>query len=303
MKRIGRSSSRLNLKKARCGHLDFSGLDLRNSSFSQAEISDSLFIGTVLSGCDMIGSKFNSCDFIGSEMQDSNYTRAVFSHCSFSHSDLASSYFVEAHFKEVDFMGASLYEAVLWNADLAGAKNLKKRNFRDPLSRSQDPKTGLSEKDPLMATESYRSLKRHFYQKGYYEDASWAAYQELTMERKHFLKKKDPRFLASLLMDVLSGYTEKPARVILSSFGIIFSFGCIYYWLDAVCPSINPGGGSIGFWNNLYFSFITFTTVGFGDFVPRAHLLVKALVAAESFSGPFMAGLFIFTLTRRYAAG
>ena len=303
LKVLGPGSVSLNLKKVECGHLDFSGLDLKGSSFSQAEIAHCLFVGTTLVGCDMIGAKFSHCDFVGGELQGSTFTRALFNHCSFSHSDFGKSYFVEAHFKEVDFMGASLCGAVLWNADIMGANNLKRKNFFDPESSGKKPKTYLSETNTLMANESYRNLKRYFYQKGLTEDASWAAYRELTMERKHFFETKDIRFVPSLFMDILSGYTEKPVRVILSSLGIVLIFGFAYFLLDAVRPTVENSEGPVGFWNSIYFSFITFTTVGFGDFIPKTFLWVKILVAMEAFSGPFMAGLFIFTLTRRYAAG
>ena len=59
----------------------------------------------------------------------------------------------------------------------------------------------------------------------------------------------------------------------------------------------------ISFVDVLYFGVITITTVGYGDFTPRAVPLFRLITCAEAFSGPFMAGLYIFTLTRRYAAG
>ena len=52
----------------------------------------------------------------------------------------------------------------------------------------------------------------------------------------------------------------------------------------------------------VYFSTITFTTVGFGDFLPRAYPLFRVMAAAEAFLGVFLSGLFIFTLARKYSA-
>lgn len=296
-------SGPLNLSKVECEDVDFSGLDLKGSSFSQATIGRAQFIGTNLSNCDMIGARFTGCDFVGSEAAHANFTKAIFTQCSFSHADFRGANFTEARFKDADFMGAVLCNAVLWNADLSGAKYLKKRNFNDPETGPSHPKTHLSEENPLIAFESYRSLKHHFYEKGFYEDASWAAYRGLTMERKHLFKAKNLNYISSLLMDLLSGYTEKPDRVVLSALGMIIFFGVVYFFMDAVRPTADLALGRTGFWDCIYFSFMTFTTVGFGDFIPRAGFWIKALVGVEAFSGPFMAGLFIFTLTRRYAAG
>ena len=209
----------------------------------------------------------------------------------------------EAHFRDVDFMGAVLNNVVLWNADLAGAKNIKRKNFAYRDDKFARGKAFLSEKNALEAFESYRTLKHYLYEKGLYEDASWASYRELTMERKHLFQTRNPRFIPSLLMDILSGYTEKPNRVIVSALGTVFVFGAIYYFLNAVRGTTESfPAAKIGLWDSIYFSFITFTTVGFGDFVPKADLWIKALVSLEAFSGPFMAGLYIFTLTRRYAS-
>lgn len=292
----------LNLKKVDCSGIDLSNLDLRHSCFSQASVSHGSFIGANLFDCDMIGAKFIHCDFVGADMKRSNLTRATIEHSSLSFADLQYSCWTEASFKETDFMGALLFNSSMWNADLAGVKHLKKKNFQDPKSGKRNAQACFLEREPLVACESYRMLKHYFYRNGLYEDASWAAYRELTMERKHFFKTRDLRYFPSLFMDILSGYTEKPARVILSAFVIVLLFGFLYFIFDASAPSRGDVRVHTGFWDNLYFSFITFTTVGFGDFAPRPVIWFRLLACLEAFSGPFMAGLYIFTLTRRYAA-
>ncbi|HTL71077.1 MAG TPA: pentapeptide repeat-containing protein [Candidatus Eisenbacteria bacterium] len=288
----------LNLKKVTCGNLDFSGLDLRGSSFSQSHLTYCLFIGANLSEVDLIGSRLHGCDFVGAELSDVNLTRSTLDHCSFAYADLRRAYLVEARFKEVDFMGAQLFRAILWNADLTGAKHLKKKNFHDPFSKGD----GLNEDNAIVAFESYRTLKHHLHDKGLFEDGSWASYRELTMERKHLFNTRDPRFIPSFLMNLFSGYTEKPNRVILSSLAVVFFFGFVYYLFDVPrSQSLPMARASLS--DCVYFSFITFTTVGYGDFAPKAVCWFRLLACTEAFSGPFMAGLYIFTLTRRYAAG
>ena len=301
--KLGKTSLRLNFKKVTCEELDFSGMDLRGSSFSQAHFTNSHFIGSNLSGCDLIGARFQSCDFVGSDLCEVNLTKSVLVNCSFSHTDLRRANLAEAHLRDVDFMGASLCGAVLWNADLNSVKNLKKKNFQDLTGDSKNGKAYLSESNALTACESYRLLKHYLYRRGLYENASWAAYRELTMERKYFLETWNPRYFPSLLMDLFSGYTEKPSRVILSSLAIVVVFGLIYFFFNVPAPTQGPLPERVSLWDSFYFSFITFTTVGYGDFTPKPLVWFRALACLEAFSGPFMAGLYIFTLTRRYAAG
>lgn len=292
----------LNLKKAHLSDLDFSTLKIEGSNFSQCFISGCSFIGSNLSESNFIGTRINSCDFVGADIYRANFTKANFSSTSFSHADLRGAYFVEAHFRDTDFMGAILFDSVLWNSDLSGAHHIKQNSFKNPDSKKKRASYHLNESHALGAYESYRSVKHYFYRNGLYEAGGWAAYRELTMERKYFFEKRDFRYIPSLLMDLLSGYTEKPGRVIFSSLAIVFLFGLVYYLLDIPAVAHNGLMSRAGFWDSVYFSFITFTTVGYGDITPKAIIGFRLLACAEAFSGPFMAGLYIFTLTRRYAA-
>ena len=292
----------LNLKKVECDRLHLCNVDLRNSSLSQGRFSSINFIGANLNDSDLIGAHFDNCDFVGSDLVGANLTRAAFNKCSFSHSDLRGACLAEARFYETDFMGALLFDVMLWNADLAGAKHLKRRNFVDLERALKRQESRLSEKNALMACESYRTLKHHLFQKGLPEDASWASYKELTMERKHLFRTRSPRYFPSLIMNILSGYTEKPSRAILSALAIVLLFGFAYYLFNI--PQA-PGGNLSShatLWDSLYFSFVTFTTVGYGDLMPKPVVWFRMLVCAEAFCGPFITGLYIFTLTRKYAA-
>jgi uncharacterized protein YjbI with pentapeptide repeats len=294
----------LNLKKAHIAGLDFSNLDIRESCFSQAHISNCSFIGANLSGVDMIGARVSSCEFVGSDILRANFMKAVFLSTSFSHADLRGSSFIEAHLRDTDFMGSVLFDCLLWYADISGARNIKQANFRNPDSKKVRPSFHLSEESPLGACESYRVIKHYFYHNGLYEAARWAAYRERIMERKYFYETRDPRYIWSLIIDLVSGYTEKPSRVIISSFVIVMVFAYIYYLFNVPVASAQPGAFSKpGIGDAIYFSFITFTTCGYGDFIPRAVAWMRLLACLEAFSGPFMTGLYIFTLTRRYSAG
>ena len=52
-----------------------------------------------------------------------------------------------------------------------------------------------------------------------------------------------------------------------------------------------------GLQNALYFSIVTFTTLGYGDITPTAEF--RLLAASEALVGVMLTGLFLFCLARR----
>lgn len=85
-------------------------------------------------------------------------------------------------------------------------------------------------------------------------------------------------------------YGRKPHRIIYISLGAIFLFGLIY-WFNGNLVSANTANKSFNFGDSLYFSTITFTTLGYGDFSPVSWL--KILSAIEAFLGVINMGFLI----------
>lgn len=53
----------------------------------------------------------------------------------------------------------------------------------------------------------------------------------------------------------------------------------------------------MNFLNCLYFSFVTFTTLGYGDLHPVG--ITKTFATIEAFTGVFMLALFVLTMGRK----
>ncbi|QEM10183.1 potassium channel family protein [Mucilaginibacter rubeus] len=85
-------------------------------------------------------------------------------------------------------------------------------------------------------------------------------------------------------------YGSKPHRIIYLSIAIILIFGVIY-WADSNSISANTTNKTFNLGDSIYFSTITFTTLGYGDFSPNGWL--KALSAIEAFSGVVNMGFLI----------
>ena len=60
----------------------------------------------------------------------------------------------------------------------------------------------------------------------------------------------------------------------------------------------------VEFHDGLYFSTITFTTLGFGDMYPVAdHLATRYVAMLEALAGACLMALFVVTLSKRFSRG
>lgn len=97
-------------------------------------------------------------------------------------------------------------------------------------------------------------------------------------------------WLGSVFLCALWGYGEKPRRITLAMAVAIVFFGALQYWIDGI-----PGHE---FWAHVYFSGITFLTIGYGDLVPVAQL-PRALAVIEGVVGITVLGMLIASWTKK----
>ncbi|MBL7158804.1 MAG: pentapeptide repeat-containing protein [Candidatus Omnitrophica bacterium] len=289
-----------NFAKADLSNFDLSRQDLSAANFSRSNLSFSSLFDTDLRNAELLGADFSGSDLTSSNLEGCDLTRSSLSGARLWHANLKNANLIEANLNQCDLWNAKLFNARLWRTNLLEVVSLSKKNFRGRTMRHFNAYR-INEKGVMSAEEAYRSLKKHFITSGKYNDASWASFKEKTMERLLLKKKRNPAYLPSLIMDFLCGYGEKPHRIILSSLFVILGYATAYLLLDAILytPSIEY---HMSISDYVYYSGITFTTVGYGDFIPKASSLFRFLAASEAFIGTFMMGLFIFTLARKYSA-
>ncbi len=104
------------------------------------------------------------------------------------------------------------------------------------------------------------------------------------------------RWLMSEFGDALWGYGEEPLKTVRLLIGIIVSCA-LYYWKSEGIL-YHGQAADLTFMDALYFSLVTFTTVGFGDYAPTGF--ARGISVLESLSALVLVPLFLIGLTRRY---
>lgn len=155
------------------------------------------------------------------------------------------------------------------------------------------------------AAEVCRHIKKCYESFGSYEVAGNFYYGEMECRRKMAQGKN----WGLQFMRLTSGYGERPTRVILTSMSFMFFCAFFYLFGGIQTPQgiINRDisfrlltefrGTAFDFLNCLYFSVVSFTTLGYGDFHPVGWS--RLIGASEGFVGAFFMALFVLTIGRK----
>jgi uncharacterized protein YjbI with pentapeptide repeats len=295
----GGDFSNANLRKIVLRKVRIEKARLKAAELSQADLSGSHFFDTVLDFAELIGADLSECDLSHCSLKAADLTKARLTHARLWNAELAGANLTESDLSGADFWNANLYDIKLWHTALNGTKSVSRLSFSGGTKPFDSAK--IHEGGALSAEDAYRNLKQYFISNGMYNDASWASFKEKSMERLVLKKKGDWNYVPSMVMNMLCGYGEKPYRIILTAISSILLFALLYFSFGAIEFS-GQSSYMMHWYDYIYYSAITFTTVGYGDFIPKDVGFFRLLAAAEAFCGVFITGLFIFTLARKYSA-
>lgn len=178
--------------------------------------------------------------------------------------------------------------------------------------------------DPQHARDNYQKIrsafqrtgkmweaKSYYYLERYYETKMKKQYRKYENVRFPSFKNQDfkacvnllwkffvdhirfsVRYIFSLIEYGLWGYGERPSRVLLNSVFVILIFSGFYF--NSSHEELHHN-----VFNSLYFSVVTFTTLGFGDINPSKMIDLRLLCAIQASIGIIMLGLLVASFANR----
>jgi hypothetical protein len=242
------------------------------------------------------------------------------SFCDLYRANLQGAHFYKANLTEANLMKADLRESnVHWTcmqqANLLGVKwagaRLEHMQLGKQLRQEKIAHRAEKIKDRPLAIdyfeqseEIYRDLRKAAEHEGLFVLSGRYIQKELRMRRYQYPPLSRSR-LMSKLIDVFCGYGEEPARVVLFSLGLIFLCAIGYFFLgissNGELQQFDPAGQ---FWHQLklfgtcmYYSVVTFTTLGYGDITPVGWS--RLFAAIEAFTGSFTIALFVVVFVKK----
>jgi hypothetical protein len=262
----------LDLRGIRIEQTQLDGAIIRNANLRWSAIRDVGFKGTQLIECNLSQATLSECYFRRTVFRQCDIVNSKFERSDFSHARIEASRLDFASFKECEI-------------------TLQTIRFRHDTA-------------PHVLARVCRNLKLNAMSMGHFADAGELTYMEKTYERhelyNHAFARKHERmgervkacrdWAVSALLNWLWGYGEKPRRIMLAMAAGIVLFGTVQYWLSGI-----PGGS---FGAHLYFSGITFLTIGYGDLVPVAPL-PRLLAVLEGAVGITVIGMLIASWTKK----
>jgi len=247
-----------------------------------------------------------------------------------SHADLTHTNLQGAHLFRVDFRHATLLKADLNDANLNranlqhatllgtkfGGTHLEHvqwgwRILQEDRARESQRDNKLTEALTNFeeAEEVYRNLRRCAEDRGYFELAGSFFHREMVMNRN---KKPLLSFarLFSKFEDLVTGYGEKPSRVLRFAALLILIYALAYFLVgiegdghEVLLQSGRSFAENLGdFGRCVYYSIVTFTTLGYGDFIPIKPL-ARFFAASEALIGAFSMSLFVVVFVRKRMRG
>lgn len=244
-----------------------------------------------------LGFRFKNCDFYKANLKNAHCFKVDFSNSSLMKVNFENANLHFANLENCNLLGCNFKDAklenIIWGKEIIQEKKARSsKNFSEKLDYYQQ------------AEEIYRNLRRTTEADGLFETAGLFFQKEMKMRRMQMPLFSLKRFI-SKVVEVTCGYGERPLRIIFISFFVILFFSLLYFF-----AGINYSGNIISFsssnsvidnfqvfLNSLYFSVVTFTTLGYGDITPVG--VTKFFVSIEALLGGFILALFVVVFVKK----
>lgn len=307
-----------NFTEARLEKVDLSGKKLEEVRLSGADLS-----GANLSEARLDRSDLTKCDLQRSNLASAEMHRASLNDARLEYANLSGSDLRNADFSNARFYQALLTDARINDMTMFDNPSVYEQDLVEPYDTPADSHDAaiwvyrslstLYEQNAMgKQAQHYHIRKEEAKRKAHWEN--WNNLDEINKPQGFITEWNLPQALIYEVNRWTSLHGESPYRVLsLSGFAILFS--ALLYPLAGIKPSsgnailwthtIETSSGVIPTATNLlsvlaesvYFSTVTFTTLGYGDVRPLGW--AKALATVESLLGTLLMALLVFVLGRQ----
>lgn len=246
------------------------------------------------------GYNLSGADFYRCNLRHAHFFNVTLENGSVMKADLSDANLHCANFRNTNLLGIKLYGARVDNFDIGGHL-IQEVTAYDFLAKGDE----TAARDHFEQSEEiYRNLRRAAERQGLFEDSGAYTYKELVM-RRHKHPKWSGYRISSKCIDLMCGYGEHPYKVIGFSLFLIFVAAVLFFFLGVNSPEglirYDPSLGiadNFGhFADTLYYSVVTFTTLGYGDITPVGYS--RLVAAVEAFTGSFTLAIFVVVFVKR----
>ncbi|MBC8228536.1 pentapeptide repeat-containing protein [bacterium] len=249
---------------------NLSGARLDNSDLSTAHLQEAYLLGASLSDANLIGARLEGADLSGAKLHN---TRLFKTKLFNTHLDPKS---LEGTLPPKGGRGRQIFRH-LWHETLLCKHTIEEK-----------------ERDFHYARHIYRMLKNNARSLGDNEDVGWAYFREKQNERRAYLcwlrcyhqalreqsgwqkwgkvvglgAKYIVKYVSSTFFNILYGYGERPWRI--AGWGLVVLLFAAFLFTAFDLTVVESDALPVSTWDrfcsNLYFSVVTFTTLGYGDY-------------------------------------
>ncbi|MEW5913380.1 MAG: pentapeptide repeat-containing protein [Thermodesulfobacteriota bacterium] len=303
------------IKEAHLWSHNLSGANLSGADLSGADLNMTLLLNANLSAASLRGADLSGAFMSGANLSSADVSEARLSGALLDGADLSRAKLIDADLDHADLRKANLHWADLSGARLLGAKLCGASTIRADLSKAQLFEADLSGADLRHANLSDADVNGVKYNRktkflgarlatcyGSPKFVSFARHQEYLEEMRQGIGG----WIAFALWWLFADCGRTIWRWILWSLIFAVGFACVFYYLN-----LNPAAPAFkihhglpnDFHTMLYYSVVTFTTLGFGDITPLTREAAY-WVMAEVILGYVMLGglisIFATKLARRF---
>ena len=271
--------------------INLSGFDFRvpiqdgDDGFAEelAILSNIHFEGATLHHCNFIDGKIHECHFDQADIAHSNFQNSNINDCLFRESVCIGVNFSGTKFTNCNFTDATIKDLIL------GSTLIDQKTTFGQIFKSE------KEGNYHLASIEYKQIKEMYKNSSLHETADRYHYQEMVAKRKIAKLTNPSRWANFIFGDLLCKYGISFTRVLLSGLFIVFACAALFFENQSV--QYHADGIIISFWDCLYFSVVTFTTLGYGDFHATGYM--RFVAGVESFVGAALISLFTVIVARK----